>query len=665
MKRTTAFLFILLAVSLGLYAQTVNPVVWTTSVSANSQTGEGVITFTADIEDGYHIYGFTQHKGGPRATSITINQTDGVATDGPLTASVDPVRKFSDQFSLNVEEWSGTITFTQHFTFHKNSTGTITGTIEYMACKGNACLPPKKETFSENIGTAIPEATEEKDSDYRTNITSTPTTTLSEPSETDWWAPVSESSESKIDRLTGDSEWWSLMIMGFLGGLFALLTPCVWPMIPITLDLFKRKSKKRYRSVLKAIFYGLSIIVIFLTFGIAITLLFGAGKLNEIANSPIFNIIFFVILVMFAISFFGAFDISLPSKWSNATDSKAERSSGLLSIFFMAFTLVIVSFSCTGPIIGTLLVEAASDESILGPSLCMGGFALGLAVPFTLFALFPPVLKEMPEAGGWMNSVKVVLGFIELILSLKYLSVADFAYGWHILDREVFLSIWIVLFTLLGFYLLGKLRFALDAVRKYTTVVGFFLAVASFSFAVYLLPGLWGAPLKAVGTLIPPLNTQDFNLYGGQFEKFTDYNEGMEYAKRNMRPVLLDFSNYTSVDCRRMEDAVFDKEKVRKPIEDHYVTIKLMVDDRTELPHPITVIENNKEVILETYGEKWTYLQKHKFNKDTQPYYVLLDNRGCLLTEPREYNEDVSAFVEWLQDGVKAYSKANPAKEEN
>ncbi len=370
-----------------------------------------------------------------------------------------------------------------------------------------------------------------------------------------------------------------------------------------------------------------------------------------------FNVLFFVLLVVFAISFFGAFDIKLPSRWSNAVDGKAESTSGVLSIFLMAFTLVLVSFSCTGPIIGTLLVEAASQGDVAGPALGMGGFALGLALPFALFAFFPSMLKEMPRSGGWLNSVKVVLGFIELILSLKFLSVADLAYGWHILDREVFIALWIVLFALLGMYLLGKLRFSHDSPAQHTSVGGFFLAVCSFSFAVYLLPGLWGAPLKAISAFAPPLTTQDFNLYGGEFREFDDYDQGMRYAADHHMPVLLDFSGYACVNCRKMEGAVFDTPAVRSVIEDNFVLIKLMVDDKARLATPYTVEENGRTVEIETVGDRWSYLQRHKFASATQPFYVMLNNDGLPLGPSRSYDENAEAFVQWLEDGLSEYNK--------
>lgn len=426
-------------------------------------------------------------------------------------------------------------------------------------------------------------------------------------------------------------------------------------MIPMTVSFFLKSSKDRRKSVMSACIYGLSIVVIFLVLGIAITFFFGAGQLNELATSAVFNIVLFLILVIFAISFLGAFEIKLPAKWSAFIDEKAETTTGFISIFFMALTLVLVSFSCTGPIIGTLLVEAASQGNIVGPAFGMGGFALGLALPFALFAIFPSYLSVMPKSGGWLNSVKVVLGFIELILSLKFLSVADLAYGWRILDREVFVSIWIVLFVLLGLYLLGKLRFAHDDEKSHTSILGFFLATVSFSFAVYLLPGLWGAPLKAISAFAPPIQTQDFNLYGGEYHEFYDYDEGMAYAAKEGKPVIIDFTGYGCVNCRKMEMAVFDMPQVRDKIENDYVLIKLYVDAREPLDNPYTVEEDGKTIKIKTVGDKWGYLQEHKFRTASQPYYVLLDNNGRLLANPRVYDENVDAFTNWLNDGYKAY----------
>lgn len=650
-KRPISYAILLLclfASSIGIHAQIADPVKWSWEASEND--GTGTITITAAIQPGYHIYGFEAIKDGPVPTSITFAETDGV-TFGEIVPSVEPKTITDKAFDLRLKEWTGTVSFTCTYRLAQTASAAITGTIHYMACKENACTPPKKIPFSINIGSnkATPATAD-------TTVAPAPRATISadaKDSHTDLWAPVTDETAQGSEAAPS---WLSLLVMGFLGGLLALLTPCVWPMIPMTVSFFLKRTKSRRRSVTDATLYGASIIVIYLVMGIAITMAFGAGKLNDIATSAVFNLIFFAMLVIFAISFFGAFDIKLPSKWSNSIDNKAETTTGILSIFFMAFTLVLVSFSCTGPIIGTLLVEAASQGSITGPAIGMGGFALGLALPFSLFAFFPSLLKELPKSGGWMNSVKVVLGFIELILSLKFLSVADLAYGWHILDREVFVAIWIVLFVLLGMYLLGKLRFPHDAPKERTGVGSFFLAVISFSFAVYLLPGLWGAPLKSISAFAPPLSTQDFNLYGGEFKEFDDYDEGMRYAAENNMPVLLDFSGYGCVNCRKMEGAVFDTEQVREIIENNYVLIKLMVDEKADLPQPYTVNENGQDVTISTIGEKWAYLQRYKFNINTQPYYVLLDSRdGTTLAPSRSYDEDTPAFVSWLNDGLAAY----------
>ena len=456
-----------------------------------------------------------------------------------------------------------------------------------------------------------------------------------------------------------NSPLWLIFVWGFGGGLLALLTPCVWPMIPMTVSFFLKKDGNRRKQIRDAAVYGLSIVVIYLSLGLIITGIFGASKLNELSTNAWFNLAFFLLLLIFAISFFGGFDIQLPEKWRNGADARAEKATGLLSIFFMAFTLVLVSFSCTGPIIGTLLVEAASMGNFAGPAAGMAGFAVALALPFSLFAIFPSWLKQAPRSGGWMNSVKVVLGFLELALSLKFLSVADLAYGWGILDREVFICLWVVIFAMLGLYLLGKIRFSHDAPLDHVSIPRFFMSLISLSFAIYLIPGLWGAPLKSVSAFVPPLYTQDFNLYaGGQFEEFDDYDEGMRYAAENHRPVLIDFSGYGCVNCRKMEGAVFDTPVVTGIIKENFVLIKLMVDDKAELPTPIEVEENGKKLTLETVGEKWSYLQRVKFAANSQPYYMVLDNEGNAMTPPAYYDENVTKFVDWLNDGMKSYRNA-------
>lgn len=627
-------------------------VTWSTSVEKTSDT-EGTIVWHADIKEGWHIYGLEMPSlpdtPTPPPTSFYINPSDSLEFIGDVESSAKIESHYDDILKLNIPWVEGTVSFSQKFRVKSGIKGlNISGTINFMACNNEACTPPAVEEFSVYFGTpetapAVTPSADKAELNVPANVS---TTEMSE-----WWQPV----DMTNDHSTSGSSWLSIFIFGFLGGLLALLTPCVWPLIPMTMSFFLKKGKQRRRAIIDAVTYSVSIVIIYLVMGIALTLIFDAGKLNEIATSAVFNLIFFALLVVFAISFLGAFDITLPESWRNKMDNKAESTTGLLSIFFMAFTLVLVSFSCTGPIIGTLLVEAASQASILGPAVGMGGFALGLALPFGLFAFFPSLLKEMPRSGGWMNSVKVVLGFIELILSLKFLSVADLAYGWRILDREVFIAIWIVLFVLLGLYLLGKLRFSHDSESRHTGVLGFFLAVASFSFAVYLLPGLWGAPLKSISAFAPPLTTQDFNLYGGTFKEFHDYDEGMAYAAENGLPVIVDFSGYACVNCRKMEGAVFDTQAVRDAIENGYVLIKLMVDDKERLAAPYSVEEYGSTTRISTVGDRWSYLQRHKFGINSQPYYVLLDNHGKPLSPARAYDENVDDFLDWLNQGAETY----------
>lgn len=636
-------------------AQMVAPVKWSVDSRMTSDT-EGEILFSASIENGWHLYGLTLPDGGPKPTSVTYDRLDGVELVGELTPSVAPIEKVDMVFHLKLNWWEGDVTLAQKFRLTGDKGYALAGTITYQGCNDGSCIPPTREPFDVTSEGYVAAASDEAAAETQPGASASAAVT-SQSDESAWWEPVvfPETDGAQVHNIA-ESSWWYIFIWGFIGGLIALMTPCVWPMIPLTVSFFLKKNSSKGKSVRDAMIYGGGIIVIYLVLGLAITLIFGASKLNDLATNAVFNLIFFLLLVVFAISFFGAFDIKLPSKWSNGVDSKAEKTTGLISIFFMAFTLVLVSFSCTGPIIGTLLVEAASVGDITGPAIGMGAFALALAIPFTLFAIFPSWLKEMPRSGGWLNSVKVVLGFLELALSLKFLSVADLAYGWGILDREVFVSLWVVIFVLLGMYLLGKLRFSHDSPVEYVSIGRFFMALVSLSFAVYLVPGLWGAPLKSVSAFVPPLYTQDFNLYaGGQFKEFDDYDEGMRYAAENNRPVLIDFSGYGCVNCRKMEGAVFDTEVISDIIKKDFVLIKLMVDDKQALESPVTVEENGKKIKLETVGDKWSYLQRYKFAANSQPYYVMLDNTGAPLAAPYYYDENVEKFGEWLGTGVQNY----------
>ena len=623
------------------------PITWDNSFEMVSDT-EAVASFTATIDNGWHLYSTQLPDGGPSPTIVVWDKISGLEPTGDLTSDHAPIEKVDEMFELTLSWWEQKVTLTQHFKVTDPSTVYLEGYVEYSSCNDETCIPPTKEpfTFSGNASAATTDNASEQDA---------ANAQLSAASELPaTWTPVDTSGAE--DSQSGSL--WYIFLGGFLGGLLALLTPCVWPMIPLTVSFFLKKSGSRAKSILNASVYGLSIIIIYLLLGLIITLAFGASALNELSTNAVFNVFFFLMLVVFAISFFGAFDITLPSSWSNHIDSRAGNTTGFLSIFFMAFTLTLVSFSCTGPIIGTLLVEAATMGNMTGPAVGMFGFALALAIPFSLFSLFPSMLKDMPKSGGWLNSVKVVLGFIELALSLKFLSVADLTYHWHILDREVFVSLWIVIFFLLGIYLLGKLRFSHDSETKTIGTFRFFLAMISLAFSVYLLPGLWGAPLKAISAFAPPLTTQDFNLYeGGKFIEFDNYDEALSYADEHSMPVFVDFSGFGCTNCRKMETAVFENSEVEKLIQENFVMVKLMVDDRKPLAQPMNVVENGKKLTLTTVGERWSYLQRYKFAANSQPYYVVVNSKGDMLSGPYSYNEDIEKFLNFLQKGVDEFNK--------
>lgn len=638
MKNCMLFVSMLLAV---VSATADDHVRWKVGLIEDSSSS-GHIIVKAEVDAGYHFYAFAP-DGGVNSLSIDMEGSEGFST-GDITVSVNPEKEYVESMGETLAWWGEDVEFSIPYVLDDDVAGAkVIAKIRYQYCNDTQCFTPKTESYDLEIGDVA---------GITLSATGESGMTTAKV-DNGWWAPVETSSPAQ------DKSPWTILILGFIGGLAALLTPCVWPMIPMTLSFFLKKGKATAKSKRDALTYGLSIIVIYLVLGMAITLLFGASKLNALSTSALFNIIFFALLVVFAVSFFGAFDIKLPSKWSNAIDNKAESTTGALSIFFMAFTLALVSFSCTGPIIGTLLVEAASNGNIVGPALGMGGFALGLALPFSLFALFPSMMKEMPKSGGWLNTVKVVLGFVELILSLKFLSVADMAYGWHLLDREVFVALWIVMFALLGMYLLGKLRFSHDGASDHVGVVRFFMSIASFSFAVYLLPGLWGAPLKAVSAFVPPLETQDFNLYTHQtdYVEFDDYDVAMRYAQKEGKPVLVDFSGWGCVNCRNMEAEVFDRDEVRRQLAEDFVVVKLMVDDRGALDEPMTVEVDGKTQTLTTIGEKWSYLQAHKFGANSQPYYIVVDNDGQPMNQPVYYDNNVDSFLAWLAAGKTKYNE--------
>lgn len=677
-----------------LGAQIVSDAVrWTHSLEKNGDT-ERVLVLKASIGAGWHLYATSLPEGGPQPTTLIVDKLIGAELVGKLQSAVAPIEKYDNLFEMQISYFEGKAELRQRIKITNPDKFRLEGAVRYMVCNDEQCLPPTSYelTLTDKELGAMPRPTAtivEATTPEGTAAISTETTAqtdATQPTEApdslaaeavptshesntvssgDLWSPVIEELKAFGDETHAQANSSLLMIFiyGFLGGLIALVTPCVWPMIPMTVSFFLKRTQSRSKSIQDAVVYGLSIVIIYLILGLAVTAISGPAALNNLATNGVFNVGFFLLLVFFAISFFGAFELVLPASWTNKMDQKADSSGGLLSIFFMAFTLALVSFSCTGPIVGTLLVQAASMGDILGPAIGMLGFALALALPFALFAIFPSMLQSMPKSGGWLNSVKVVLAFLELALSLKFLSVADLAYGWGLLDRETFLALWIVIFALLGFYLLGKLNFSHDTPSERTSIPGLFLGIISLAFAIYMVPGLWGAPLRSISAFSPPLTTQDFSLYEGAVHaKFDDYESGMEYARKKGKPVLIDFSGFGCVNCRKMEASVWVNPRVKDILENDYVLITLMVDDKTNLPKVIEVEENGSKVKLRTIGDKWSYLQRHKFGANAQPFYVALDHEGRPLSTSRAYNEDIPAYITWLETGIARYQELNKTK---
>ena len=626
---------------------------------------------TAVITPGYHMYDMANPAGGSNPLEFFFD-VKGCKTDGKPKANKAYTKEYDDVFEVDQYFYEGTVVFTQKL---KPTAPDYSVKVEIkgQACNDSGCVPlfASQTLKGKAPGVKADEsANEEEKVDALTQMTDslqeaegfmTPAANQSNVSATNdsWWENVEAELRVFSDAPEQQSRsLWYIFIAGFIGGLIALVTPCVWPMIPMTVSFFLKQNKSRSKSVATAAIYGASIIVIYVALGLIVTAVFGASALNELATSAIFNIIFFLLLVVFAISFMGGFELTLPSSWTNKMDSKVDTTTGLISVFFMAFTLVLVSFSCTGPIIGTLLVEAAATSNFISPAVGMFGFALALALPFTLFAMFPTMLKSMPKSGGWMNTVKVVLGFLELALSLKFLSVADLAYGWRILDREVFVALWIVIFALLGVYLLGKLTFPHDDKVEKVSVTRFMLSCISFAFAIYMLPGLWGAPLKSISAFSPPISTQDFSLYQGDVHaQVDDFEEGMRLGQELGKPVLIDFSGHGCVNCRKMEAAVWTDTDVKASIDNDFVLVTLMVDEKKPLPQPITIVENGTERTLRTVGDKWSYLQRSKFGANAQPYHVIVDNNGKPLAPAFVYKEDIPAYKSFLNQGKENYKK--------
>ena len=675
MKKLLFPLFLLLF-TVAMRAQIQDPVKFKSELKTVA-ADEAEVVFTAAIDKGWHVYSTDLGDGGPISATFNVEKISGAEVVGKLKPVGKEISTFDKLFEMKVRYFENTAQFVQKLKL-TGGAYQIEGYLEYGACNDENCLPPTQVPFKfsgkaegaakEAAAAAAETKAEEQPAKQETVSGTAPVaaiggadgpTEIKVADKVDLWKPViSELNSLGETTSQEDMSWIYIFITGFAGGLLALFTPCVWPIIPMTVSFFLKRSKDKKKGIRDAWTYGASIVVIYVTLGLAITLVFGASALNALSTNAVFNILFCLMLVVFAASFFGAFEITLPSKWSTAVDSKAEATSGLLSIFLMAFTLSLVSFSCTGPIIGFLLVQVSTTGSVVAPAIGMLGFAIALALPFTLFALFPSWLKSMPKSGGWMNIIKVTLGFLELAFALKFLSVADLAYGWRILDRETFLALWIVLFALLGFYLLGKIKFPHDDDDTKVSVPRFFMALASLAFAVYMVPGLWGAPLKAVSAFAPPMQTQDFNLYNNEVHaRFDDYDLGMEYARQHGKPVMLDFTGYGCVNCRKMELAVWTNPKVSDIINNDYVLITLYVDNKTPLPSPVKIVENGTERTLRTVGDKWSYLQRVKFGANAQPFYVLIDNEGKPLNKSYSYDEDIPKYIEFLQTGLENYKK--------
>ncbi len=673
-------LALLLLVAMFCNAQMADPVKFKSHLKTGS-TAEAEIVFDGKIAHGWHVYSTNLGSDGPIEASFHVDKKDGVELVGKLTPRGHEISMMDNMFGMKLRFFENSVQFVQKVKFTK-PTYTLKAYLEYGACNDEMCMPPTQvNAHFSGKSPAIDgkAAADEKSADDVAETLkaggldssmvkagavdsvaiadSAAAPQLDNAEVQKLWTPVIKEL-AKFDKPVSNSLLY-IFLAGLVGGFLALFTPCVWPIIPMTVSFFLKRNKDRKKAIREAITYGVSIVVIYVALGLIVSLLFGASALNALSTNAIFNILFCLLLVVFAASFFGAFEITLPSSWSNKIDQKSDETSGVLSIFLMAFTLSLVSFSCTGPIIGFLLVAVASEGSIVAPTIGMLGFAVALAIPFALFAMFPTLLKSAPKSGGWMNVLKVVLGFIELAFALKFLSVADLAYGWHILDRETFLALWIAIFSLLGLYLLGIFNFPHDDENRRTNVPQFFLALGSLAFAFYMIPGLWGAPLKAVSAFAPPMNTQDFNLYKNEVHpRFKDFEAGMAAARLEGKPVMIDFTGFGCVNCRKMEAAVWTDAKVADMLNNKYVLISLYVDDKTPLPEQMTVTDTDgTQRTLRTVGDKWSYLQRYKFGSNTQPMYILLDNEGKPLTGSRSYDEDINEYMDFLKVGLDNYNK--------
>ena len=674
-----------------VHAQMMEPVKFTSTLKTNN-TAEAEIVFSGTIDNGWHVYSTNLGNDGPIEATFHVNKLEGAELVGPLTPRGKEISEYDNMFGMKLRYFEKNVQFVQKVKFTKPQYN-IDAYLEYGACNDEMCMPPTEVSIvkSGKSPAVAADNSKEKDAEKKAEeeAAKEETEKVTEAEEAGNTTAEADSvltsqADSTVSAASSDSDLWSssvaelralgnednmanrswlyLLMMGFVGGLLAVAMPCIWPIIPMTVSFFLKRAKDdKQKGIRDAITYGLSIIVIYLTLGLLVTGLFGSDTLNAMSTNAVFNIFLFLLLVVFALSFFGWFEIKLPDKWANAVDSKATNTSGLLSIFLMAFTLVLVSFSCTAPIIGLLLVETTTSGNWIAPAVGMLGFALALALPFTLFALFPSWLKQAPKSGSWMNTLKVVLGFIELAFALKFFSVADLAYGWHLLDREVFLSLWIVIFGLLGLYLIGKLKFQSDEIggdiNKPMPVLCIMGGLVSLAFAVYMIPGLWGAPCKAVSAFAPPMNTQDFNLNTKVVEaQYTSYEEGLAAAAAQGKPVLIDFTGFGCVNCRKMEAAVWTDPRVSSKLTKDYVLISLFVDDKTPLKEPMEVTDDNgSKKTLRTVGAKWSWLQSHKYGANAQPFYVAVDAQGHPLTAARSYDEDIAKYIDFLDEGINKF----------
>ena len=678
MKRIASLFTLFLCATAVVLAQFQTPV--TIKASQNKVSDDVLeVVFRGTVDAGWHVYGTDFADGGPTRAELTLETQKGVKPDGNLRAVGNVQKKMDEMFGMEVSYMEGTAEFVQRFVITEPEYE-VSGYLTYGACNDENCMPPTNVEFNfKGEGKKMAAVSEPKTNETKPEepapvvsdtIAETPVSAVSPVDKgNELWTPVIDELKAfEAGTQTTDKSLLGIFLLGMLGGLIALLTPCVWPIIPMTVSFFLKRAEDKKKGIRDAITYGISIVVIYVLLGLLVTLIFGASALNALSTNAVFNIFFFLMLMVFGASFLGGFEITLPSSWTNAVDRKSNSTTGLLSIFLMAFTLSLVSFSCTGPIIGFLLVEVSTTGSLLAPTVGMLGFAMALALPFTVFAMFPAWLKQMPKSGNWMNCIKVCLGLLEIAFALKFFSVADLAYGWRLMDREVFLSLWIVIFALMGAYLIGWMRFPHDEdeydemgeiiQRPRTSVIRFFMALAAFAFALYMVPGLWGAPCKAVSAFAPPMQTQDFRLGEESVEAhFNDYDEGMQYAAAHRMPVMVDFTGYGCVNCRKMEAAVWTDPQVSSLMKEKYVLITLYVDDKTPLPEKLVVKENGADVTLRTVGDRWSYLQRSKFGANAQPFYVLLNNDGHPLSGSYSYNEDVAAYRNFLEEGLQKYNQ--------